>query len=111
MEASDGRCIVAMKVLHLCVGAEAPGIESLEPDEEASQAAADRLLEERGAKNRLNGPRGLPKAAHPAHSLEQGARKPHVPEEMVVEEIQVAPGKTFDLGEGGVHPLRVEAAS
>ena len=48
-------------------------------------------------------PGRLPHAAHAFHAVEQRLREPRTAEEVVVQEVEVAPGKPLDFGENGIH--------
>ena len=88
-----------------------PGVERLEPDEEAAQPGLRGALDQIAAQDRIDGRRALEEPVHPAHAVEQRAREAPVAEQMVVEEIEMASGQPRDFGERVVHALGVERSA
>jgi hypothetical protein len=108
VEPADGGRVVAAQVLPFALRPEPLLPQRLEADEEAPQAAGDGPLEEPRPQHRIDRSRGLPEAPHPPHPVEEGGGEGGVAEEVVVEEVEVPPGKPLDLGERRVHLLHVE---
>src|SRR5262245_31635169 len=76
----------------------------------AAQPAIDGLSEQVRLKHGVDRARCLPKSSHAAHAVEESSREVSVAEEMVVEEVQMPPGKSLDLAKRTVHSLGVERA-
>ena len=53
----------------------------------------------------------MPDPAHPPHALEQLDREPAIAEKVVVEEVEMLPRQSLDLGQGVVRSLRVVRAA
>ena len=103
--------VVASEILAFVAQREVARRERLEPDEQAAQpgfrGALDQIASEHGIDRRC----ALEQPPHSPHALEQRRRKPSVPEQMIVEEVEVPAGQSIDLGERIVYALRVERAS
>ena len=105
----DGRRVVAADVLVFPLLLQVVAVDGLEADEEAAQAARDRLLEDlRLLEDGLDRARRLPHPVHPAHPVEKRLGKGRAAEQVVVEEVEVAARQPVDLGQRPVDGLHVE---
>ncbi len=102
------KVVVPSDVLPLALPGEVAQVDRLEPHEQAAQPGPYRLFEQAGCEHRVDGTGGLPDPAEAGHPVEQRRGEAPVAEQVVVEEVQVPPGQPVDLGERGVHRLRVE---
>src|SRR6185503_8263878 len=82
----------------------------LETDEQAAQARLGGMLDQIAAQDAVDGGGPLEQAVHALHAVEESAREARIAEQMVVEEIEVAPGQPRDFGQRGVDALRVEGS-
>src|SRR5262249_50412026 len=92
MQASHGRAVIAIEVLHLPLLAQVADIRCFKSHKEAPEAAIDSLLEEAWLQHRIHGTRSLPKPAHTAHTVKEGRSKLRIPEQMIIEKVQMPPG-------------------
>src|SRR4029077_7819087 len=81
-----------------------------EPDEEAAKSRGRGLFDHVVAQDRIDGCGPLEDPAHPSHASEQSASEPRIPEEVIVEKVEMSAGKAGNLSESVVYELRVERA-
>jgi hypothetical protein len=121
VEPSDHLLVAAAEILPLVGVLQASRRKAFEADEQAPQSCRrgvfDQVAPARGSARRGGGQHGvhrcraLKDAAHAPHAAEQIACEAHMSEQVIVEEIQMAPRQAIDLRQRIVHPLRIEAAS
>ncbi len=108
VEPPDDVSVAAAEVLALARAREPAGRQRLESDEQAAQSCGRSLFDDVVAKDRVHRRGALEDPAHSPHAAEEFFGEPRIPEEVVVQEVEVAARKAGDFGERGVHALRVE---
>src|SRR5207249_12184465 len=103
--------VAAAKVLALAGALEAARRQCFEPDEQAPESRGRRVFDHIIAQDRVDACGALEDAAHPLHAAEQISREPGIPEQMIVQEIEMSSGQARDFRKRIVHQLRVERAS
>ncbi len=113
VQAADGLFVrVALpQVMRFALLAQVLGVEALEADEERAQPASGGFFQQAGLQNGAHGGGGLPDASHAAHAFEQRRGEARVAEQVIVQEVEVAPGQALDLPQGGVDGLRVKRSA
>ena len=76
--------------------------------EQAAKSRVDGSLEKPGREHGIHRPGGLPQAAHASHALEQRRSEAAIAEQVVIEEIQMAPRQALDLQQRRIDGLCVE---
>ena len=93
VEPAHHLAVAAAEVLALAGAREAAGDERFESDEQAPQPRGRGLFDQVVVAGSSPPCGRLEDAAHPAHAAEQIAGEPGVPEEMIVQEVEVSPGR------------------
>src|SRR5438552_437257 len=94
------RVIVTTDVLVFALIREVGRIYSLEADEQTAQSGSHAFLQQpRLFQHRLDRAGSLPQPPHAAHAVEERLGEGWTAKEMVIEKVQVASRKTFDLGQ------------
>ena len=99
LETPDRGAVVTAKVLQLSLFPQVRRAERLEAHEEAAEARFDGALEQTRPQHGGDRARRLPDPVHALHAVEQRSREPRVPEEVVVEEVEVTARQARDLRE------------
>jgi hypothetical protein len=100
--------VVAREVLRLAVLEQVRLVERLEAHEHAAHPRLGSALDQVAAQDGIDGACALEDTTNAPHAGEELAGEAPVAQEMVVQEVDVAPGQPFDLGERGVDFLRIE---
>ncbi len=87
----NGVVIASRKVLSLCMK-EVLWIEGFEADKHTAHACLCGTFDQVSLQDRGDGACALENATHAAHAVEEGGGEATVPEEVVVEEIEMPPG-------------------
>src|SRR6185436_6020025 len=95
--------IAAAEVLPFAGACESAVRKCFEPHKQTAQTGGGRLFDHIIAHDGVDRGRALKDTAHTSHAAEKLARKPGIPEKMIVEEVKVSAGKPFNLGQRIVH--------
>ena len=110
VEPADYVTVTAAEVLPLPGAFEAPVGKSLKPNEQASQTGGGGLFDQIVAQDRVDRCGSLKNAAHSSHAAEEIAREPGIPQEMIVQKVEMPPRQTGNFGQRIVHELSVVGA-
>ncbi len=102
--------IVAAEVLALAGALEAARGERFEPNEQAPESCRRRVFDAIIAQDRVDSCGCLKDAAHSFHAAEEISGEPGIPEEMIVQEVEMSAGKAGNFGKRVIHELRIERA-
>src|ERR1700730_13671310 len=101
--------VVAADVLEFALLLQIVAVHGLESDKEAAHSACTRLCQHSWLlKHGFHSARRLPQPIHSEHAVEERFSEGRASEEVVVQEVQMAPRQPVDLGQGGVDGLRAE---
>ena len=103
VEPAHDLAIAAAEVLALAGALEAAAGKRFEADKQTSQTGGSRLFDHIIAQDRVDCCGALKDAAHPSHAAEEISREPRIPEEMIVQEVEMPAGKAGNFGERVVH--------
>ena len=101
--APDRGHVVPIEILNLGVLAQIAVAQGFESHEDTAQARLGRGLQQARFQNRIHRGRGLPQPPHALHPGKQRRGETRMPEQVIVEKIEMPAGQPSDLGQGVVH--------
>src|SRR6185312_13672101 len=108
MKPLDGLFVVLTDVLALIALDKTRPAERFEAHEDASETGFRGFFNQVAFQDRVDGGSALEDPVHALHSLEEARGKPLMPEQMIVQEIEMSSRKPVDLRQRRIHLLGIE---